>query len=616
MSFYGKFSPVAKNGVPDYKRDSEKWFNWLDEQEYYILNGFQVGGDKISGRLYHKLNFTQILHLGNDGYEYPIYPYYVDAQREFYDLLEWCYEHERDIIFGKGRDKGFSYDIANLALYETHYHPYTSVAALFPSGQSKAKAKFLEKYNLSWNSLPEDMKYYPDLSDSKNILSYGWQSTNEEGQKGDEGAMSSLTMIEVVNADVAKSGRFKAIYIEEFGEIKKPLSLIATNKANMRKGAKKFGITIAGGTSNAFNEGYEDFRELWYNHDAFGFEKFFVPAQKMYWGYVNYETGVSDEEGAKQHIEAGRAKLKGEQLMIDMQNYPIEEKQMFIQIKASPFDSYKCSNQIDKILTDKTMQNAVEIGNLFLSKKENGELDVQFRIMPNGRWKIAKHPKKNLLTPDVGGVDSFRLGKVEESDSKGAIVIYRGFQGISEIGNMPICTYWNRPTDKDDFFMDCYMTAIYYGCKLLIEYTDEDIMKYFLERKALKYLKERPRLIQSPFSKATYTYGVKPTEYNKAAALEYCIKEFNQHYEDILFVQLLDELANFGVMNTDLADAYLWAVLHAMDNVRFLVEYKQEKKKPFMPYMAVNGVGEMVVVNSPSIQERYNGIFQGGQKRQ
>ncbi len=149
------------------------------------------------------------------------------------------------------------------------------------------------------------------------------------------------------------------------------------------------------------------------------------------------------------------------------------------------------------------------------------------------------------------------------------------------------------------------MTAVYYGCKLLVEYTDEDIIKYFHEKRALKYLKERPKIIQSPWSKAQYSFGVKPTEYNKNAALEYCVKEFNQHYEDIYFVELLDELGNFGVKNTDIADAYLWAVLHAMDNTKFMVQKKEEKKRPFTPYVALNAVGEMVVVNSPTLQDRY-----------
>lgn len=608
-AFYGKFSPVAKNGLPDLKRNSSKWFDWLDEQEHYCLNGFTAGGDTIPGRLYFKLNFFTLLHLGDDGYEHPQRPFYVDVQREFYTLLDYNLKVSgKDIIVGKGRDKGFSYDIANISLYETHFHDFTSVLALFPGGKSKAKAKFKEKYDLAWAEMIDDWKLYPDLQESKDIYKYGWEETDpENGQKVTQGNMSSLTMLEAVNADVAKSGRYKFVFLEEFGELRNPLNLIITNRANMQKGAKKFGITIAGGTSNAFNEGYQDFRELWYNHDAYGFDKFYIPAQRAYWGYVNYETGKSDELNALDHIKQSRKNLTGEKLMIEMQNYPTEEKEMFISITQSPYPSILISEQTDRILSDKQIQNAIQIGNFYPKTSDNGQQTVEFHATPNGRFKIFAHPIKEQIQADCGGVDSYRLGKVEESPSKGAIVIYRPFQGINKIGNLPICIYHHRHDDKEEFFKDIWYAAQYYNCKMLVEYTDEDLFTWFRQHNALKYIKERPKLIHTANSKAQYSWGVKPTEHNKMVATEYSVSEFKKNYEQVPFVELLDELSNFGTKNTDLADAYQWAVLHAMDNVKVLPEHQRKKKKRQykLPYVVMDGSGRMHVVNNAEADQLY-----------
>lgn len=614
--FYGKFSPVAKNGIPDYKRGTSKWYDWLDEQEHYCLNGYQAGGDKIQGKLYFKLNFFTLLHLGDDGYEKAQYPFYVTVQKELYDLIADCQNTGWDLIVGKGRDKGFSYDLANIALYEMTFRENTSILALFPGGKSKARQKFKEKYDLAWNYLIDDWKQYPDLSNAKDSYRYGWEETDPEtGRKSEKGSLNTLNMVEAVSADVGKSGRFKWIFLEEFGELKDPLNLIVTNRANMQKGAKKFGTTIAGGTSNAFNEGYKDFLELWYNHNSYKFHKFFIPAQKAYWGFVNYKTGESYDEEALDDIMKNREGLKGDKLMIEMQNYPTTEKEMFISIKQSPFDSLLISEQQDRILTTKEIQASIEVGNIFCKVDGSGNFKAEFSPTPSGRWRMHIRPEKGLLAKDVGAVDPYRLGNVQESDSKGAIVVYRPFQGVTKLGNLPICVYHYRHSDKTTFFQDCLATAVYYDCQLLIEHTDDDIFKFFLERNAARYLKTKPKLVHNPYSKGEYQFGIKPTEFARGTAIEYAVSEFTQNYEKIPYLELLEELSNFGSKNTDLAMAYIWAILHARDNIKVLDDFRRQslQKKGFsLPYLYEDESGRTHVVSNAEAQEflnSRNGIF-------
>lgn len=609
-SNYGKFSPIPKFGLPDFKPGSGRWYDWVDEQLHYIENGYEVGGDKISGRLYFKLNHTKILMLDKNGNKRPQHPFYADGLREFYDTVEYCFTEGKNFLYGKGRDKGFTYDITALSLYQMMFVEYSNVFAIFPGGQSPARDMFKQAYNLAFDEMIPDLKCYPDLSDNKEVLMYGWNETDvESGAEQRNGNLTKLTMKLATDADVGKSGRSKMVIIEEFGEIENSKDLITTSDANMREGAKKFGIVIAGGTSNAMKNGYKDFRDLWYHPEQLGFVKLFCPAQKMYWGYVNPISGESDQEGAKAHRMEIRKKLKpgSREMMIEKQNYPFDEDEMFIAISKSPFNPELASKQIGHIMSDKKIEQSLQRGNIYEKKDDKGVLTQEFHLEENGRWLKFKDPMDNPFNPDCGAVDSYRFADAEDSDSKGAIIGYRPFQGMNQPGNLPTFIYLYRHEDKEMFFADCLLSAKYWKMKLLIEKTDEDIFTYFRQHNATKWLKEKPKLIQNPYAKQTMDYGVSPAGGNKEKALEYAIQEFNMHSENIVFVDLLDELINFGSKNTDLAMAYIWAVLHAFDSVRVLEEYrkKPERKKRFTPYTIAGADGRLVVINSSQKAELY-----------
>lgn len=617
MSNYDSgFSLIAKlwskNQYPPYPRGTSKYYDWFDEQEYYCLNGFQKGGDKISGKHYFHLNFNHIGILDKNGNKVPAYPYYADSQREFFDKVEYCYKEKKNLIGLKARDKGWTYLVSSIALWNTQFQDGSSILCLCPGGTSVAKPKFRAAYDMGYNNLEPDLRYpYLKNTSGKNQdqIIYGWKEKDpESGNEIEVGSMSVLDIVVAVDSSVVRAGRSKLIIVEELGEIQNPKEIISVARANMKEGSKKFGIIIAGGTSNHLNEnGFKDFRDIWFNPDELGFEKIFIPAQKIYWGYVDYKTGKSDEAGALKEIERERKNLKGKQLQIFNQEYPTNEHEAFVNAARSPFDAIKCANQIAEVLANHRVKNSVQRGNLH-AKKVNGEIKIVFEIEENGRWEIFKHPDSlsHLKNWVVGGVDSYRLGgKAADSDSQGAIEIYIPEQGLNIAGSYPICTYLHRDEDKDVFFMDCMMTAIYYStetriCKLLIEYTDEDIITFFRQRNALKYLKERPSAIpESPYSKATNKYGIHPTEFNRSNALEYAINDFNQNYDSIVFIDLLDEMSNFGTKNTDRVWAHNWAVAHAMDNVKVLTEYQKPKpEKPFMPRTYADESGRLIVVNS------------------
>ena|GEM_PF-3385266 len=628
QSKYSKWSPIAKmiekGQWPPAQRETEAWFKFIEEQKYYFQNGYQIGGDKITGEHYWKLNFCNI-GIGNErGAKVPTLPFYSDAQREFYDTYADICKTGENLLGVKGRDKGWTYEVADLALFQTQNIDFSEVLVVFPGGTSTAKANFMKAYDMAYNELDFDFKH-PTLKKTDKeyvgIVKYGVEieeinplkPKEKTGIKKTIGPQTTLTTIVAVNSGVVRSGRCQLIIIEEIGEVNDLKEIIGVAQANLKEGARKLGPLIAGGTSNCFKNGFADLRDLWHHPEQFGFRTLFIPANKFYLPFVNLQTGESDLEGAKEDILKIRETKKGKDLIVHQQEHPLTIEEAFSQGLNSPFNPEYCNAQTARILSDNSISKAIQRGNYYAKKDGNGNIVPVWEIEPNtGRFLRFKGPDKTLKYPIVGGVDSYRMAEAKDSESKGAIELYVPYQGVNTPGSYPALLYWDRPADKEIFFMDCLMCAMDYEAKLLIELTDEDIITFFKTHNALKYLKERPNIIKSAYSKAENKYGVMPTVHNKKMALEYAVKEFNGNYDQIVFIELLDEMVNFGPgVNTDRVWAHNWAVLHAMDNMKVLEEYKKPvKERGFVPSTFIDERGQLVVVRTKEEAIR-RGIIKG-----
>ena len=616
MSNYSKWSPIAKlkekNQWPPYPKGSSKYYDYLDEIRSYCKDGYPVGGERITGPHFFSLNlcYMGIKDKKRNNAKVPTLPYFSDWQKEAYDTFEDICETGENLIGLKGRDKGWTYFVAHLALYYTQILEHTSTLALFPGGTSIAKATFREHYDMAYNELLFDLKF-PDLKSTEGKyveeIKYGMEIKEIDPVTGKEtkikktvGPQTKLINMILTTPDVVRSGRNQLAFIEEFGEVSRGIDTIGVLAANMKEGNDKLGPIIVGGTSNQFGSGFTDFKKLWLNPEDHKFRKIWIPGNKFFLPFVNLQTGESDLESAKEAILKERGSKTGRDLIVAKQEFPLTEDEALYEGINSEYDVEKCNTQIARVLSDKSISNAIQRGNLYPKKDGKGNIIPVFELCDNGKFEIFKHPDPSLKYPIVGGLDSYRMGKVTDSPSKGAIEFYVPFQGMNVPGSYPACVYWERPEDKDVFFMDALLATIYYDTKILVELTDEDIISFFKTHNALNRLKERPSIIKSAYSKAENKYGILPTVHNMAMALEYSIKEFNHNYDQIVFVELLREMIRFAPdVNTDRAWAHHWAVLHSMDNMKVLEEYKKPvREKRFTPSTYIDQSGQLVVVKT------------------
>ena len=120
---------------------------------------------------------------------------------------------------------------------------------------------------------------------------------------------------------------------------------------------------------------------------------------------------------------------------------------------------------------------------------------------------------------------------------------------------------------------------MYYNAKMLVEYTKIGILDYFKRMNALKYLKEKPESAHNPGTKTRNRYGVHMNKQVKSLMEDVIDDYIRESWQDIWFMDLLDELASYGTKNTDRAMAFGMCLLHNLDNYRSQAKHVDEQVK-------------------------------------
>ena len=161
----------------------------------------------------------------------------------------------------------------------------------------------------------------------------------------------------------------------------------------------------------------------------------------------------------------------------------------------------------------------------------------------------------------------------------GSAIIYRRFANTDIPSDYVVAEYTDRPKKKEDFWDGCLKLAVYYNSKMLVEYTKIGILDYFKRMNALKYLKEKPESAHNPGTKTRNRYGVHMNKQVKALLEDLIDDYLRESVKDIWFIDLIDELANYGLQNTDRAMAFGICLIHNIDNYRMQASAREDEIK-------------------------------------
>jgi hypothetical protein len=588
-----KYQPIVYQGIPDINKESISYREFWDEQIDRCKNGFKPKGlDKITGKHYYYLNFYKI--LGNSGGEGNrktlIAPWYRDMDKEYFDLFDTCKKEEKGMIVIKARDKGFSYMNSGMLAHEFTFYPFNEVG--IAAGLQVTANSFFDKVKKGLFNQHHNFKH-SILKDADEILRSGYRKKNKDGKWEVGGFQSVVHCRTMSNPEVFKGERLSLMVFEEAGEFKELLNAYMSSKACFMDGNIQFGVPVIGGTGGDIEASSKDFMEMYYNSEAFNLIPMFIPATKCYHGFFNKNTGMSDVDGARDSLLNNREQLKtsGNQkgFNLHLQNYPLTIEEAFLQTKTSKFNNAKLNEQRSIIMSNEKNRGQIQQGRLEWNEDEM--MSVQWVLDQNGPYKILSHPLTEYKGLDIGGIDSYDQDVAKASNSLGSCIIFRRFYNMDVPGNYVIADYTDRPKTAEEFWDGCLKLAVYYNCKMLVEYTKIGILDYFKRQGGLKYLKERPTTAHSPRSVNRNRYGIQMNKHTKAVMEQYMFKYIEENCEDIWFIELLDELSNYGLKNTDRAIAFGLCLIHNIDIYQQQVKIREEKIKSigFVYYKRENG---------------------------
>ena len=593
-----KYAPIVYDGIPDLDPESVSFQEYWEEQIHRCKNGYKPKGmDRITGKHYYYLNFYRI--LGNSGAESGnrktlIAPWYRDLDKVYFDTFEECKDEQKGMIVIKARDKGFSYMNSALCAHEYTFYPYNEVG--IAAGLQVTADSFFDKVKKGLNAQHTNFKHSV-LKDTSDVVKSGYKQKTKDGKWNIGGYQSAIHCRTMSNPEVFKGERLSVMIFEEAGEFKELLNAYMSSKACFMDGNIQFGVPVIGGTGGDIEASSKDFMEMYYNADSFNLIPLFIPASICYYGFFDVKKGISDERGARKELLKEREKLEGREnskaYNLHIQNYPLTVEEAFLKTKGSRFDLSLINAQRGRIMSHKKLENQIQRGRLeWEFNKDDGFTDkVEWVADRNGPYLILDHPNEEYEDLDIGGIDSYDQDTAESTTSMGSAIIFRRFVSTELPSDYIVAEYTERPKTAEEFWDGCLKLAVYYNAKMLIEYTKIGIIDYFKRKKALKYMKEKPKTAHAPGTLTRNRFGLQMNKQTKAVMEQYMDDYIKTNVDDIWFIDLLNELADYGTRNTDRAIAFGLCLIHNIDIFQTQAREKdlKDKKLGFVYYKRDSG---------------------------
>src|SRR5690625_1186100 len=335
---------------------TKEWEDFWDMQKDKCLNGYSVGGRKITGYHYWYLNFTPIKRASDGALageeratskEYAMPAFYDGDYNYFWavDIARYGISEEEykkldldiDILdlsgsmhlaVLKSRRKGYSYK--NGSMMARNYHLLRGSKGYAISGEKEYldpdKDGLLAKIWSNINFVDEHTAWrQPRLTDRKyeKMSGYKRNIAGTDVERGFKSMISGISLKGDPGKAVGKDGEL--IIYEEAGKIRDLLKAWKLSRPSVEDGAFTTGLMIAFGTGGEQGaDTIEGLSELFYNPEAYNILPinnmwdegadgsscgFFHP---VYWNYPGFmdRDGNSDKEGAMNRELEEREKAK------------------------------------------------------------------------------------------------------------------------------------------------------------------------------------------------------------------------------------------------------------------------------------------------------------------
>lgn len=616
---YGYYTNAPK-GSYEYKA-------YWEEQHRRCLEGYEIGGVKVTGRYYDYLNFTQIEARVKDknGRDRRIltFPSFLDIDYYYYWEIEHAMDEGTGMCVSKARRKGFSFKNAHLCKYDYNFtKDSNSVIGAYLSEYSantmnmvKVMLNFLNKHT-AWTK-----RRNPDTKEHVRAR----YETTINGQKTWGGYNSQIYTLTFHNNASAAIGKAISFMLwEEAGKWNNLINSYNLTLPTFVDGDITTGFWIIFGTGGDMESGATaGFEELFYNpqkyklrsynlndydQDQVGEAGFFVDDAWYKPPHIN-EDGVSLRESAIASNLARREELeKGAKstVTIDdyMTQYPLIPAESFLITTGAYFPAKKIMNQINKIEQDEKLKNIGQRGYMsgagekaeFVPDDTKLEAPYPFDMkQKEGAVVIYEHPEKvNGEIPYglyLAATDPY-MHDDSTGDSLGSTFIYKKFYSAEKTSDIIVAEYTGRPSTTDEYYEQVRMLLIYFNARDLYENQFKDMKTHFQHKNSLYLLATQPMIVKDiiPKSEVNRGYGVHMPIQMKQAAVQYLKDWLNTekspgitNIESIYSVNLLKELLRFNFKgNFDRVSAMLILMIYIQENMKIQLSAIEGQRKSSM----------------------------------
>lgn len=611
-------NPVVKYGIPacaDSRRNKKvigtaEYESYWEEQLYYCKNGYQTGGLWVPGRFYYYMNFNNMSTING-----VITPDMVDLHLELAYLIEYAKANGKNIISAKGRRKGIS-EFTHKAVidygWRFNFPSSNALAGAYQGAVAAGQDIYAQDFMTKWRAgdalMVPEFRMKKLLNNDDEVIG-GYEIQNEESDWNEEGSKAKI----YVRTAFKTGNIFKGLYLndaiaEEGGEFDKLKEFYSATKDCLMDGDKQIGTFFFYGTGGKINKESKDFKEIYYNQDAFNFIEFTILAPRFYkpnYGgatrggqdiseipnllktHKPYELiGVEDIQEAERAIKEKRAEfLKKGQLKEyneDRQNNPLTKEDIFLSTAVNEFDVNKLNDQLFAIDNNPPKHIRCKIDWETDSKGEIKQ-PLATKLVPlppedDRKDYVLVHvdyfaPIKTYSHLYCAGIDSYDQDTSRTSKSLGAMCVLirrNNIPGALELA--PIATIRCRPERKEKFYELCLKLSVHYNLieSVLVDVRCPLVIEYFKQRGCERYLAYRPTKFEKENSEQTNTYGVSLNLNSRPQMVSIMQSAIFDFSCNIWFRPLIKELLNFDDVaigsDNDLADAYGIALMQDVAN--------------------------------------------------
>ncbi len=394
----------APFGTKDYN-------DYWDIQEERVLNGYTVGGIRVTGRHYFYLNFCLIKARPidpNTGAEKQgenrkiiTLPRFLDHNFYWFHEFERCaaegpfknYE-KKGMINAKSRRKGFTYQVTGGVYgYNYNFVPASmNILAAYEKGHYKVTLDGIHFSINHVNRITDWGKKKDKLNKRDHFRASFVMKNPETGIEVEDGYMSEIQAVSFKDNPFKSIGESTDVMgFEEAGKFEHLLTAYTISEPTFRDGDIMTGIPLIWGTGGDMEKGTADFAEMFYNPEPYGLQSYeniydenatgecgwFVDDMWYYPGSVLKKHFVTDKYGEKiekeevlpfvdqqgnSHRDLAEVSLdtkrekrrKGSRSAYNkfITQQPKTPAEAFLRVQGTMFDTVRASARLSYILTN------------------------------------------------------------------------------------------------------------------------------------------------------------------------------------------------------------------------------------------------------------------------